>query len=62
MVVIWNTTSKKCILWAREINQINVFLNCYISFQDMHILKDFSSSVINHDHINELHLFCDSFE
>ena len=39
------------------------FFNCYyISFQDMQSFLDFMVPVINHSHINGLHLFWNSFE
>ena len=39
------------------------FFNCYyISFQDMQSFFEFLVSVINHYHINRLHLFWDSFQ
>ena len=38
------------------------FFNYHISFQDMQSFFEFLVSVINHNHINELHLFCESFE
>ena len=44
-------------------HQINVFFNWYyISFQDMQYFFEFLVSVINHYHINGLHLFWDSFQ
>ena len=53
---------KKCILWARNIKSM-FFLNYfYISFQDMKSFSVFPELVINHYHINGLHLFWDSFE
>ena len=61
MAVIWNTSFKKYILWARESRLM--FFNCYyISFQDMRSFFEFLLSVINHYHINALHLFWDSSE
>ena len=57
----WYTSCKKCILWASGIK--SMFLNFYyISFQDMQpFFFKFLVSVVNHYHINGLHLFWNSF-
>ena len=53
---------KKWIFSARDIKSM-VFFNCnYISFQDLQSYFEFLVSVVNHYHINGLHLFWDSFE
>ena len=62
MADIWNTSSKKCILWARDIKPMFVFSIHYISFQDMQSFYWVLFSVINHYHIKGLHLFWDCFE
>ena len=60
--VIWNTSYKKCILWAKDIKLMD-FLNWYyISIQVMQSFFEFLVSVINHYHINGLNFFWDSFE
>ena len=53
-----------CKTWIHQARYIkSMFFNCYyISFQDMHSFFQFLLSVINHYHINRLHLFWDSFE
>ena len=64
MAVIWNKFGKKYILSDRDIKSM-FFLNCYdISFYYMQSLFEFLVSVINHYHINGLHLFLfwESFE
>ena len=61
MAVIWNMHFEKCILWARDIK--SMLYNCYyINFQDMQSFSEFLVSIINHYHINGLHLFYDTFE
>ena len=61
ITVIWNMSCKKCILWVRYIK--SMFFNCnHISFQDMQSFFEFLVTVINHHHINGLHLLRDSFE
>ena len=61
MVVISNTSCKKCILWARDIKLMCFYLLLY-QLLGRKIFFEFLVSVINHYHINGLLLFCDSFE
>ena len=52
---------KNYILWAWNTKSM-VFYCYYISFQKHAIFFEFLVSVINHCHINVLHLFWDSFQ
>ena len=59
MVVIWNLSSKKCILCALDIKYM-FFYSCYhISFQNMQPFSRFCLSKIPL-YINRLHLSLDS--
>ena len=61
MAVIWNTSCKKCIFWARDIKSM-FFLLLFDQLSGHGIFFEFRFSVINHYYINGFHLFWDSFE
>ena len=60
MAVIWNTSCRKCIIWARDIKSF--FLLLLYQLPGHAIFFEFLVSVINPYHINGLHLFWNSFE
>ena len=62
MVVIWNTSSKKITLWGRQNKSMFFFQLVLYQLPGHAIFFKFLFTVINHYHINELHLFWGSLE
>ena len=62
MAVIWNTSYKKCILWARDIKSMSFLKLLLYQLPGHPIVFEFHVSVINPYHINGLHLFWDNYK